>query len=445
MLEGLFPPQNIEAEELILGGILLDPEAIARTIDLLKPQMFYIEAHQEIFKAALVLHSQSLPVDMMSITTWLRDRGLLDRVGGQSKIVQLCDRTVSAVNIDYYAQLVAEKYKRRQLIAAAQEVMELAYNTSVDIAEAIERSENAIFTATNSSKDKGLVSAEGVLAGKFLELEERNSSLLVQKQSPGIETGFYDLDRQIGNLRSKNLSIICGRPNMGKSALAFSAIANVAAKYHRPVAIFSLEMTNDEILERMLSRAAKVSASHLRDGNIQADEWGAIAGAIAQMPSRYIYLNDSPDITSAGIRSECLKLKARQGDLGLIVVDHLHLMTKTGEDGNDSNRATELDSITRGLKSVAKQLDCHVMCLAQLNRGVEGRNNKRPMLSDLRESGSIEANADVVIGLYRDEYYNPESDRGMAEAIVLKHRNGSTGTVKLLFDSQFVEFKNMTA
>jgi len=762
----LLPPQNIEAEEAILGGILIDPEAFSRVIDILRPEMFYVAAHQEIFRACTILFNQSRPTDMMSIATWLSDRDMLEKIGGQSKIVQLCDRTVSAINIDYYAQLVAEKFARRKLAEAGREVVNISYDTTVELPQALDLAEQKVFAVTQSRTQKGLTLAGDVLTQTFFELESRSNALGTDSMSlPGLATGFYDLDAMTNGLQRSDLIIIAGRPSMGKCltadseiVLADGSIASIAEIYHNhkqnqaklltlkndwkfgftepsafvddgikpvfrvttktgrsiestiahpfltiggwqrleqlqsgqiiavpriihvfghetidesevkilvdrlgkhdrstslpeiifkldrsklrlflnrlfatnssiqnsqvqlgftseklarqiqhlllrfgiiaelqpqdrhkstwqlditdtlsiksliseigifgkesalteveqtlesdlyqpshnlipiaeyantyegdrsitrdklfalatalenqelqnlatseiywdeissieyvgdrqvydltipdthnfvandicvhntafglevarkmadihrlPVAIFSLEMSKEQLVYRLLASQSKVKPSdigidsnRLRSGQISENEWGMIAMAISTLSELPIYIDDSPNPTINELRSKARRLQAEKGgSLGLIMIDYLQLMEGSGSD----NRVQELSRMTRSLKALARELSVPVVALSQLSRGVEARTNKRPMLSDLRESGSIEQDADLVINLYRDEYYNPDTpDRGISEIIIAKHRNGPVGTVKLLFEPRLTKFENM--
>lgn len=443
------PPQNIEAEEAILGGVLIDPEAFSRVMDLLRPEMFYVAAHQEIFRACTILYNQSRPTDMMSIATWLSDRDMLEKIGGQTKIVQLCDRTVSAINIDYYAQLVSEKFARRKLAEAGREVVNISYDTSVELPQALDIAEQKVFAVTQSRTQQGLTLAGDVLTQTFFELESRSNALGTDGMSlPGLATGFYDLDAMTNGLQRSDLIIIAGRPSMGKTAFGLEIARKMADIHRLPVAVFSLEMSKEQLVYRLLASQSKakpsdigIDSNRLRSGQISENEWGTIAMAISSLSEFPIYIDDSPNPTINELRSKARRLQAEKGgSLGLIMIDYLQLMEGSGSD----NRVQELSRITRSLKALARELSVPVIALSQLSRGVEARTNKRPMLSDLRESGSIEQDADLVINLYRDEYYNPDTpDRGISEIIIAKHRNGPVGTVKLLFEPRLTKFENM--
>ncbi|MBE9208962.1 replicative DNA helicase [Nostoc sp. LEGE 06077] len=616
------PPQNIEAEEAILGGILLDPEAIGRVSDRLVAEAFYISAHKEIYQAALRLHAQGKPTDLLSITSWLTDNDLLARIGGRNKLATLVDRTVSAVNIDALAGLVMEKYLRRQLIKAGNEIVHLGYETETELPLVLDKAEQKVFGVTQERPQSGLVHISDTLVNTFQDIETRHQGIAL----PGIPCGFYDLDAMTSGFQRSDLIIVAGRPSMGKTAFCLNLAHNIAAGYKLPVAVFSLEMSKEQLVQRLLASEAGIESGYLRSGRISQTQWEPLSRAIGMLSEMPIYIDDTPNMTVNEMRSQARRLQAEQGaDLGLIVIDYLQLMEGAGD-----NRVQELSRITRSLKGLARELSVPVIALSQLSRGVEARTNKRPMLSDLRESGcltgdslvtladsglqvpikelvgksgfavwalnestmqleraivshafstgikpvfalktrlgrkiratanhkfltingwkrldelspkehlclprhiptsakpsmtyaevtacsgtslykanlsreralkvaklvqssellslvnsdvywdeivsielsgeeevfdltvpglhnfvanniivhnSIEQDADLVIMLYRDEYYSPDTpDRGIAEVIVAKHRNGPTGTVKLLFDPQYTKFKNL--
>jgi replicative DNA helicase len=431
------PPQNVEAEESILGGILLDPEAIGRVADLIQPEAFYLSAHQEIYRAALALHTQGSPTDLMCLTAWLQDQGLLVKVGGQSKLAQLVDRTVSAVNVDQYAALIKDKYLRRQLIKVAAEVSQLAYETSTKLETVLDQSEQKIFSVTQDRVQQGLVPTEDILASTFAELEQRSLGTVL----PGLSCNFYDLDAMTQGFQRSDLIIVAGRPSMGKTALSVQIARKVAEIHKQGVAIFSLEMSKEQLVQRLLASEARIDSNYLRAGRISQAQWEPLSRAIGSLSQLPIYIDDTPNPSMGEIRSNARRLQSERPEgLGMILVDYLQLMGGEGTDG----RVQELSKITRSLKSLARELNVPVLALSQLSRGVESRTNKRPLMSDLRESGSIEQDADLVILLYRDEYYNPDTpDRGVCELIIAKHRNGPVGTVKLLFDPQYTRFENL--
>ena len=433
------PPQNIEAEEAILGGIMLDPEAMSRVCDRLTPETFYIACHKDIYQAALRLHTQGRPTDLLSLTSWLADNDILFRIGGRQKLATLLDRTVSAVNIDALAELVIDKYRRRQLIKAANEILHLGYETETELPHVLDAAEQKVFSVTQQRSSDDLIHISDCLAQAYQEIESRHAGT----SSPAISTGLYDLDGLLGGgFRPKRLYILAARPSVGKSALAGNLALNVAQSQRLPVVIFSLEMSRDEYVQRFLSCESGIENSLLETGRLSNQQWQPLSQAIAQLSEQGIFINDNSCPTLSEIRSQVRKTSAHYGGVGLVIVDYLQLMAE----GTDSrlNMTQRVGEISRGLKKLAKDLEVPVLALSQLSREVEHRNDKRPVLSDLRDSGAVEQDSDVVIMLYRDEVHNPDSpDRGISELIVRKQRNGPTGTVRLLFDNQFTKFKNL--
>ncbi len=433
------PPQNIDAEEAILGGILLDPEAVVRVAELLRPEAFYISAHQEVYRAALLLHSQAQPTDLMSMTSWLHDQGLLEKVGGQGRLAQLVDRTISAVNIDQYAQLVMEKYLRRKLIQAGNEIAHLGYETNAPLKNILDQCEQKVFSVTQDRPQQGLTATSDILTQTFSEIEKRNLGIA----TPGIPCGFYDLDALTQGFQRSDLIITAGRPAMGKTSFCLGIARNIAAIQKLPVAVFSLEMSKEQLVYRLLSGESRIESGRLRSGRVSQHEWQSLASAIDSLSRLPIFIDDTPNISVVEMRSKARRLQAEQGGvLGLILIDYLQLMEGSGSE----NRVQELSRITRSLKGLARELGVPIIALSQLSRGVESRSDKRPMMSDLRESGSIEQDADLIIMLYREDYYVPDTpDRGISEIIIAKHRNGPVGTVKLLFEPQFTQFRNLAS
>jgi replicative DNA helicase len=432
------PPQNVEAEELILGGILLDAEAIGRVADLLKPDAFYLSAHQEIYRAALALRAQGSPTDLLCVTAWLKDQSLLDKVGGQAKLAQLVDRTVSAVNVDQYAALIKDKFLRRQLIKAANEVAHGAYDTSKKLEVVLDQAEQKIFAVTQDRVRQGLTATEEILASTFSELEQRSLGEVL----PGLSCGFYDLDAMTQGFQRSDLVIVAGRPSMGKTALSVQIARQISEIHRAGVAVFSLEMSKEQLVQRLLASESGIDSNYLRAGRIHESQWEPLSRAIGTLSQLPIYIDDSPNPTVNEIRSSARRLQAERPEgLGLILLDYLQLMG-----GGDAveGRVQELSKITRSLKGLARELHVPIIALSQLSRGVEARTNKRPLMSDLRESGAIEQDADLIVLLYRDDYYNPDSpDKGVCELILAKHRNGPVGTVKLLFQPSQTKFFNL--
>jgi replicative DNA helicase len=430
----MLPPQNVEAEEAVLGGILLDPGAIARVADLLPPDAFYIAAHKEIYKAALALYHAGRPTDLLHLSTWVFDHHLSDKIGGNNKLAELVDRTVSAINIDRYAALLLDKWQRRRLIHAGNEIVQLGYDTSRELEEVTNESEQKVFALSRQSQNNTATSDLcDTIASCYGRIEQISSG----QTAPGIPSGFYDLDAKTGGFGRGDLIVVAGRPAMGKTAFATGCARNVADK--EPTLIFSLEMSKEQLGDRFLSTESGVPSERMRTGKLQDNDWAALSDALGTLASLPVVINDQSIITVAQMASIARQVSIDKGGLGMVLIDYVQLM---GE-GKD-NRVQELSRITRQLKIMAKELKVPVILLSQLSREVETRTNKRPMMSDLRESGSIEQDADIVLMLYRDEYYNPNTpDRGIAELIIAKHRNGPTGTIKLLFDSEVTQFKNL--
>lgn len=375
------PPQNIEVEEAILGGIMLDPEAIGRVSDRLKPEAFYISAHKEIYQAALQLHAQGRPTDLLAMTSWLTDHEQLSRIGGRVKLATLMDRTVSAVNIDALAGIVVEKYLRRQLVKAGNEVVKLGYETETELPIVLDKAEQEVFGVTQERPHSGLVHISDTLINTFQDIESRHQGIAL----PGIPCGFYDLDSMTSGFQRSDLIIVAGRPSMGKTAFCLNLAHNIASGYKLPTAVFSLEMSKEQLVQRLLASEAGIESSYLRTGRISQTQWEPLSRAIGMLSEMPIFIDDTPNITISQMRSQARRLQAEQStDLGLIVIDYLQLM-----EGGGDNRVQELSRITRSLKGLARELSVPIIALSQLSRGVEARTNKRPMLSDLRESGCL--------------------------------------------------------
>ncbi|PSB00480.1 replicative DNA helicase [Merismopedia glauca] len=394
------PPQNIDAEEAILGGILLDPEAINRVVETLKPEVFYIKAHRDIYEATVGLHNQHKPTDLMNVAAWLRDRELLEKIGGIAKLAQLVERTVSAVNIDALAALVIDKYVRRQLIKAGNDIVQLGYQATEPLENVLDSSEQKIFQLTQTRPQEGLIAVSDTLIHTFQEIETRNQEVSL----PGVTCNFYDLDAMTGGFQPSDLIIVAGRPSMGKTSFAINVARNIAELHKLPVAIFSLEMSNEQLVQRMLSTEAGVESNRLRAGRLSQNEWPLLSRAIGVLSELPLYIDDTANMTVMQMRSLSRRLQTEKGGkLGLIMLDYIQLM-----EGSGDNRVQELSKITRSLKGLARELNCPIIALSQLSRGVEARNNKRPMMSDLRESGCL--SGDTLISLADTEVEVPIRD-----------------------------------
>jgi replicative DNA helicase len=407
--------------------------------DVLQPEAFYMAAHREIFRTALMLHSQGKPTDLTAMGAWLADTGQLDKVGGTRRLSELVDRTLSTASIEQVARLVMDKYLRRQLIRSGNQVIRLGFDQAKPMDQVLDEAEQEIFAISQAKPSLGLTPTAEILTRTFEEIETRSLGTAVA----GIPVNFYDLDAMTQGLQRSDLIIVAGRPAMGKTSIVLNIAKNVAELHDLPVCVFSLEMSKEQLTYRLLSMEVGIESGRLRTGRLHQDEWPLLGQGISALGRLPIYIDDKPNTGVLEMRSLCRRLMSEQGrELGLVMIDYLQLMEGSGSD----NRVQELSRITRGLKGMARELNVPVIALSQLSRGVEARTNKRPMLSDLRESGSIEQDADLVMMIYRDEYYNPDTpDRGITEINISKHRNGPVGTVKLLFEPQFTRFRNLAA
>ena len=430
------PPHSREAEESVIGALLLSRDAANEVMGRLQPEDFYVPAHQSIFEGMRDLFDTNQPIDLVTVGEELRRNGELEKVGGVQYLTRLVDIVPSTSNVDYYAGIVEEHAKRRELIRAGAAVTDFAFSIDDEITDVVDRAEQAVLGVAEKRASQTLIEVGPMLTNilEQIEVMEQNGSDIV-----GLETGFADLDRLLGGLRPANLVVIAARPGMGKSSLAMGVAMNVA-KTGDPVAIFSLEMSKEELTHRMLSMEARVDSRKLQTGQL-GDLWPRVTTAAGKMYQRPIYIDDSPVVSVTDIRAKCRRLKRKRGALGLVVVDYLQLMQATKAE----NRVQEISEITRNLKNLARELEVPIIACSQLNRAVEQREDKRPRLSDLRESGSIEQDADIVMFIYRHEKYHPEdTDKmGVAEINVEKHRAGPSGRVELTFLAEFTSFGNL--
>lgn len=438
------PPQNIEAEEGILGGLLVDSNAYIRIMDIFDPEAFYVPAHKQIYNAIARLHELNRPIDMLHLIAFLQDHDMLERIGGRNRLVTLVDRCVSAVNIDSLAELVTEKYLRRKLIALGTKISQLGGDTFQELEACIDQAQQEVFEFAQNRQT--VDSNELVPIGEVArDLYEKTEQLAYLGKSPGFKTGFYDVDNIISaGLEPGQLFIVGGRPSMGKSAWVQDLAWNVAKEYNRPVFFFSLEMSKDQLTQRQVSKLVEIQSDRIKTGRLTSEEWKRFAIAVDEMSEVPLDLNDRSDIDVKNIKNSIRKAVAKKKEPpALIAIDYLQLLTGTSDE-DDKDIRSKITNTSRQLKQLAGELKCPIIALSQLSRSVESRQNKRPVLSDLRESGSIEQDADIVAFLYRDEYYNPNStDRGLSEVIIAKQRDGKLGTVKLLFDGQYTKFKNL--
>ncbi|ATY86300.1 replicative DNA helicase [Kyrpidia spormannii] len=431
------PPQSVEAEQAVLGAALLDGAAFHLALERLTPEDFYRSAHQKIFRAMAEVSSHGDPVDLVTVTARLQDAGQLDECGGASYLAELAHIVPATGNVEHYIDLVHDKSVLRQLIRTATQIAAKGYEPAEDVAGLLDEAEQRIFEITQSRVVRGFIPIRDILEQAF----ERIEYLYANKgQVTGVPSGFPDLDRLTSGFQKSDLIIVAARPSVGKTAFALNIAQNVGVRYGLPVAILSLEMSKEQLVQRMLSAEANLDAHKLRTGFLDEQDWPKLTMAVANLSEAPIYVDDTPGITIAEMRSKCRRLKAERG-LGLIVVDYLQLMQGRGR---ADNRQQEISEISRGLKALARELEVPVIALSQLSRSVEQRQDKRPLLSDIRESGSIEQDADLVAFLYREDYYDPDTDRkNVIEVIIAKQRNGPTGKVEMVFLKNFNKFVNL--
>ena len=449
MLEERVPPQSIDAEQSVLGAMLIDNAAIAQVTEIISASDFYREAHRVIFDAMMKLYAKNEAVDLITITDVLRRENKMDDVGGIAYITSLANAVPTAANVKYHAKIVYEKSVLRQMVKVSTEIAAMGYEAEDEVSVLLDKAESRILEISNRGKNSEFTHI-GTILGSAVEmiqaLTENKGGLT------GIPTGFTDLDKLTSGLHPSDFIILAARPSMGKTAFALNVVQNVALRAHKKlkkrepyaVAFFSLEMSKEQLVNRMLCAEANIDSQRLRTGEMAEKDWHALWAACEDMHTAKIYIDDTPGITAMDMRSRARRLKAEHG-LDLIVVDYLQLMQGSGKRNNSGDRQQEVSEISRSLKALARELDVPVIALSQLSRGVEARQVKRPMLSDLRESGSLEQDADIVAFLYREDYYNPETEnQNITELIIAKHRNGPVDTVNLFFHKQFTKFVGLS-
>jgi replicative DNA helicase len=428
------PPQNTEAEEAVLGSILIDPDAIIRVATILRPEDFYREKHAWIYETALDLHERREPIDFLTVCDELDRREQLDQVGGAAFITTLINVVPTSIHAEHYARIVERAATRRRLIEAAGQIAALAYQEADDVEEVVDRAEQVLFGVSERRISRELVPVKQILSDYYDRIEylTRHRGEMI-----GIPTGFSDIDKILGGLQRSDMVILAARPSVGKTGLALSIAHNAAKRYGQRVAFFSLEMSSEQIVQRLISAETGINSQRLRRGEIEEGEWGRFMKATSDLAETYFYVDDTPSASALELRTKARRLHAEVG-VDLIVVDYLQLMRG---DFRSENRVQEISSISRALKALARELNVPVLALSQLSRSVESRTDKRPILSDLRESGALEQDADVVIFIYRDEMYNENTERpNIADIIVSKHRNGPTGSVALYFKKDLALF-----
>jgi replicative DNA helicase len=432
------PPQNLEAEESVLGAMMLSPGAIGAVSEVLDASDFYRESHAVIYRAALALYAKGEPVDAITLVDELEERGELEAAGGRVRIHELAALVPASANAGHYARIVREMATLRGLIRAGGEIAHLGWERPGETTDLVDRAEQVVFDLSQARASSEFSHIEELLKDSF----ERITALYeAGADVTGTPSGFRDLDRLTSGFQPGNLIIVAARPSMGKSGLGLCMAANLAVRAEVPVAMFTLEMSKAEVTQRLMCSEAKVESQRLRTGKLGADDWPRLTAACDRLAKAPIYVDDQGSITMMEIRSKARRLKSRESSLGLIIVDYLQLMTSGS---NVESRVQEVSQISRSLKVLARDLDVPILAMSQLSRAVEQRHDKRPILSDLRESGSIEQDADLVMFIYRDEYYNDESDQqGIAEVHLAKHRNGPTDTVKLSFLKRYAKFADL--
>jgi replicative DNA helicase len=434
------PPQNLDAEESVLGAMMMSPGAIGAVSEILDASDFYRESHAKIYRAALALYAKGEPVDVITLTDQLDERGELEAIGGAVRLHEVAALVPASANAAHYARIVRETATLRGLIRAGGEISRLGWDRPGEAGELVDQAEQIVFDLSQQRVTGEFTHIDALLKESF----ERITTLYeAGVDVTGTPSGYRDLDRLTSGFQPGNLIILAARPSMGKSALALCMAANMAVRQNIPVGMFTLEMSKAEVTQRLMCSEAKVESQRLRTGKLAPDDWPRLTAACDKLAKAPIYVDDTGSINMMEIRSKARRLKSRHPNLGLLIVDYLQLMSSAG---NSENRVQEVSQISRSLKILARDLEVPIMALSQLSRAVEQRTDKRPILSDLRESGSIEQDADLVAFIYRDEYYNDESDQqGLAEVILAKHRNGPTDALKLSFLKRYAKFADLAA
>ena len=435
---GKVPPQNVDAEMSLLGAVLIDEEVLADITEHVKPKDFYDKRHGIIYDAIMRLYEKNKPVDLLTLTDELKRKKEIDEVGGSAYLTELTNYVPTAAHAESYAEIVAQKAVRRRLIKASGEISELGYDEATTTQELLQQAEAELFAVSDQSLKQDLTSLESILTDSFDRLEElhRNKGAL-----RGVRTGYRDLDNMTAGLQRSDLIILAARPAMGKTTLVTNLAYNVATIAKQPVLMFSLEMSKEQLVDRMLADASGVDSWNIRTGNLSDDDFGKLSEAMGEMAEAPIFIDDTPGLSVLEMRTKARRA-AHDQPLGLIIIDYLQLMQGSGRD--NGNRVQEVSEISRGLKLIARELNVPVIALSQLSRSVESRSPQIPQLSDLRESGSIEQDADIVMFIYREAYYNPETEReNVTDLIIAKHRNGPVGKVELYFHPERLRFMSL--
>lgn len=432
------PPQNLDAEMSLLGAVLIDEETLPDVSELVIPDDFYDKRHATIFTAMLRLYEKHRPVDLLTLTDELKRKGGLEKIGGADYLTELTNYVPTAAHAEAYAEMVASKAFRRRLIKASSEITELGYQEEANVQELLEKAEAELFSVSDRSLKQDLVSIENILTDSFDRIEELHRN---KGQLRGVRTGYRDLDAKTAGLQPADLIVLAARPSMGKTTLVTNLAYNVATIEHKAVLFFSLEMSKEQLVDRMLADASGVDAWNIRTGNLTEDDFTKLSDAMGELAEAPIFIDDTPGLSVLEMRTKARRA-AHEQPLGLVVVDYLQLMQSANR--ADGNRVQEVSEISRGLKLLARELNVPVIALSQLSRSVESRSPQIPQLADLRESGSIEQDADIVMFIYREAYYNPDTDReNITDLIIAKHRNGPTGRIELYFHPDRLRFMSL--
>jgi replicative DNA helicase len=430
-------PHNVEAEEAVLGSLLIDPDAILRVSTFLDPADFYVERHNWVYEAIHDLHERREPADMVTLTDEMERRGQLGEIGGPAYLSSLINATPTSIHVEYYARIIERTAVLRRLISAAGEIARLAYQDVEDVSEVVDRAEEIIFNVSSRRVDRDLHHIRQVLDKYYDRIEYLHQH---QGEVIGVPTGLSDLDKMLGGMQRSDMLVMAGRPGTGKTSLALSIALQAARRHQKRVAIFSLEMSDEQLVQRLISAETGINSQRLRLGDIKEDEWPTFIQATNLLSRTSIFIDDTPAVSAMELRSKARRLYAEHG-LDLLIVDYLQLMQG---DTRSENRQQEISFISRSIKGLARELNIPILALSQLSRQVESRHDKRPMLSDLRESGSIEQDADIVLFIYRDELYNPDTEfPNIAEIIVSKHRSGPTGNFSVYFKKDLAQFVDL--
>jgi replicative DNA helicase len=433
-------PQNAEAEASLLGAILIDSDAIVKIADIINPNDFFDAKNKRVYEAALALYESHKAIDVLTLSNQLKNSGFLEMIGGPSYLTELTNFVPTASHVEQYAEIVAQKALRRRLIQASHDMAGLGYDESKELGELVEEAETKLFEVSQHNIKHDIISLEEILAESFDRLDELHKD---KNQMRGVPTGFKDLDKILAGLQRSDLVILAARPSLGKTALALNIAHKISTEAQQPVLIFSLEMSKEQLVDRLLAIESGVDAWALRTGSLTDSDFEKIGQAMGALSEAQMFIDDTPSISVSELRTKARR-EAHKRQLGLIIVDYLQLMSGGHRYGSDVNRVQEVSEISRGLKGVARELNVPVLALSQLSRSVESRSPQIPQLADLRESGSIEQDADVVAFIYREEFYNPDTDRkNITDIFIKKHRNGPTGAIELYFDRDKQRFRSL--